>query len=307
MKEENKVLNKVKLGIAPIGWTNDDLPELGGHIPFEQCISEMSEAGYTGSEVGNKYPTDPAELKAALEPKGLQICAKWQSVWFTEDGRYEESITEFKKGATFLAAMGANCINVCECGHCIQGLDLPVLGAEKPIFTEAQWQTLAKGLNECGQIAKEMGLKLVYHHHMGTGVQTRAEVDKLMSMTDENLVYLLADTGHIYISGDDPVALVKDYISRIKHVHLKDIRDNVLAKVKAENLSFLTGVKQGVFTVPGDGSINFDPIFKILDKADYEGWWVVEAEQDPDKANPLEYAKKAMTYIEEHAKLTIAI
>jgi inosose dehydratase len=152
-------------------------------------------------------------------------------------------------------------------------------------------------------LAKEKGMKLVYHHHMGTGVQTETEIDKLMELTDPNLVYLLYDTGHLVCSGEDHLKILKKHINRIKHVHLKDVRANLVAKVKAENISFLDGVRLGMFTVPGDGNIDFVPIFKILQDENYEGWFIVEAEQDPAKADPLEYAQIARKYIKEKASM----
>jgi inosose dehydratase len=301
-KEGAKMLNNVKLGIAPIAWTNDDLPELGGEIPFERCISEMAEAGFQGSEVGNKYPRDPAVLKKSLKPLGLQIASAWLSVYFTEDGREDETLRAFDAHARFLKEMGAKVIVVCECGHCIQGKPLPVLGKDKPVFTQAQWKRLFAGLEEIGKMAGDIGMKIVYHHYMGTGVQTRSEIDKLMEGTDPALVYLLSDTGHITFSGDSALSVIKDYVTRIKHVHLKDIRPSVLKEVKAKGLSFLDAVKAGVFTVPGDGCIDYKPIFKVLSDNAYEGWFIVEAEQDPVRANPLEYAKKAYKYITETIK-----
>lgn len=291
------MLKNVKLGIAPIAWTNDDLPELGGNIPFEQCISEMAQAGFQGSEVGNKYPRDTKVLKKALQPYRLQIASAWLSVYFTEEGREEETLKNFDAHAKFLKEMGAKVIVICECGHCIQGKKLPVLGKDKPIFSETQWKKLFSGLENIGKKAKDMDMKIVYHHHMGTGVQTRAEIDKLMENTDSSLVYILSDTGHITFAGDSALSLVEDYIKRIKHVHLKDIRPNVLKEVKEKGLSFLDAVKAGVFTVPGDGCIDYKPILKCLADNKYEGWFIVEAEQDPEKANPLEYAKKAFNYI----------
>lgn len=291
------MLDKVKLGIAPIAWTNDDLPELGGEIPFQQCIREMAQAGFKGSEVGNKYPKDPAVLKKALAPLGLEIASAWLSVYFTEEGREEGSLKAFDAHAKFLQAMGAQVIVICECGHCIQGKPLPVLGKDKPVFNQKQWKMLYDGLEKIGKKAIDMGMKIVYHHHMGTGVQTRAEIDQLMHNTDPALVYLLSDTGHITFTGDSALSLVNDYIKRIKHVHLKDIRPDILRAVKEKNLSFLEAVKAGVFTVPGDGCIDYRPIIKCLSDNNYQGWFVVEAEQDPAKANPLEYAKKAYKYI----------
>lgn len=295
-------MSQIKLGIAPIAWTNDDLPELGSENSFEQCIAEMAIAGFSGSEVGNKYPRDTVILKKALDSKNLQIASAWFSSFLTTKP-FIETQEAFIAHRDFLHEMGAKVIVVSEQGHSIQGkMNTPVF-EEKPVFTEEEWTALADGLNQLGRIALERGMKLVYHHHMGTGVQTAAEIDKLMRLTEPKLVYLLYDTGHLTFSGEDNIAVLKKYLPRIKHVHLKDVRQDVLNRVRAEKLSFLQGVREGVFTVPGDGVIDFAPIFAILAQGQYEGWYVVEAEQDPQKANPLEYAKKARKYIQEVAGL----
>jgi len=288
---------KIRLAIAPIGWTNDDLPELGGQIPFEQCVSEMALAGFEGSEVGNKYPKDPAVLNKALAMRGLTICNAWFSSFLTTKP-YEEVEKDFIKHRDFLFAVGARVIGAAEQGHSIQGQNLSVFD-KKPSFTDEEWKRLCTGLNRLGERAKEKGMSLTYHHHMGTGVQTAAEIDRLMEGTQAGLLDLLYDTGHLVFSGEDHLAVLATWGKRIKHVHLKDVRPNVVAKVRKDKLSFLTAVKSGAFTVPGDGSIDFVPVFKGLEKAGYEGWWVVEAEQDPALANPLEYALKARKYIRE--------
>lgn len=293
-------MNKIKLAIAPIGWTNDDLPELGGEIPFEQCVSEMALAGFVGSEVGNKYPRDTDVLKKALEMRGLQICNAWFSTFLTTKP-YEEVERDFVEHCTFLKTMGAKMVGVAEQGNSIQGRqDLPVFDA-KPVNSEEEWKKLCDGLNKLGAKAKEMGMSLTYHHHMGTGVQTAGEIDRLMEGTDSELVGLLYDSGHLVFSGEDEIAVLKKWLPRIRHVHLKDVRKEKREEAIADKWSFLKGVKEGVFTVPGDGCINFEPIFTILKEADYHGWWVVEAEQDPALANPLEYALKARAYIRENA------
>jgi len=290
--------NKVKLGIAPIAWTNDDMPDLGKENTFDQCLSEAALAGFKGTEVGNKYPKNVDVLKKALELRGLEIASAWFSSFLTTKP-YEETKVEFIKHRDFLHALGADVIVVAEQGHSVQGeIDTPVFDG-KYLFNEEEWKLLGDGLNKLGKLAKDKGMKIVYHHHMGTGVQTTAEIDKLMSITDENLVYLLFDSGHLVYSGEDQIAILKKYINRIKHVHLKDIRPEIVNKVKIEKLSFLKGVREGAFTVPGDGSIDFKPIFKILEENNYEGWLIVEAEQDPAKANPFEYAVKARKYIKE--------
>jgi inosose dehydratase len=291
--------SKIKLGIAPIGWTNDDMPELGGEIPFEQCISEMAQAGFTGTEVGSKYPKSPEALLAALKPHNLQIASQWFSAFFSVQADPTPTVDAFRQHMNFLKALGAKVVVISEQGHSIQGQMHTPLFEKKPTLNNQEWQWLAKGLNTIGKIAIENDMKIVFHHHMGTVVQTKKEIDKLMELTDPDLVFLLVDTGHISYSGDDPVELLRDYRKRIKHIHLKDIRKNIVEKVKKEKLSFLEGVKLGAFTVPGDGSIKFEPIFKEIEKMNYEGWLLVEAEQDPAKANPLVYAKKARDYIKK--------
>ncbi|MCD4837555.1 myo-inosose-2 dehydratase [Neobacillus sedimentimangrovi] len=288
----------VKLGIAPIGWTNDDMPELGGEVTFEQCISEMALAGFTGSEVGNKYPRNTEVLKKALSLRGLEIASAWFSAFLTSRP-LEETVEAFKEHRDFLHEMGAKVIVVSEQGNSIQGkMEIPLF-EKKPVFTEEEWRLLVDGLHVLGELAAERGMKIVYHHHMGTGVQTTAEIDRLMEETDPEKVSLLYDTGHLVFSGEDHLHVLNKHMGRIHHVHLKDVRMEVAHKVHEESMSFLQAVKSGVFTTPGDGCIDFKPVFEALDAAGYEGWFVVEAEQDPTIANPLEYALKARQYIRE--------
>lgn len=291
--------NDIRLAIAPIGWTNDDMPELGGEIPFEQCISEMALAGFEGSEVGNKYPRDPERLNKALKLRGLTICNAWFSSFLTTKSLVEVE-KDFIKQCDFLFAVGARVIGAAEQGNSIQGKPLPIFDA-KPRFTNEEWKRLTEGLNHLGTIAKKKGMQLVYHHHMGTGVQTTEEIDRLMEMTDPELVGLLYDTGHLVFSGEDHLAILHKYLKRIKHVHLKNVRFEVMEKAEKEKWSFLQAVRNGVFTVPGDGGLDFVPVFDALKSGGYKGWWVVEAEQDPAKANPLEYALIARKYIKDKA------
>ncbi len=293
--------NKVKLGIAPIAWTNDDMPDLGAENTFEQCISEMALAGFTGCEVGNKYPKDTKVLKKALDLRGMQICNAWFSTFLTTKP-YEETEAEFIKHITFLKEMGAKVVGISEQGHSIQGTDKSIFD-DKYIMNDEEWELLCTGVNKLGKVAKDMGITLTFHHHMGTVVQTAAEIDRLMENTDPEYFNLLFDSGHLAYCGEDYMYVLKKYINRIKHVHLKDIRPDVIAEVKANGESFLQGVRKGTFTVPGDGVIDFEPIFQVLADNNYEGYVLVEAEQDPAIANPFEYAKKARAYIAEKAGL----
>ncbi len=291
--------SKIKLGAAPIAWTNDDLPDLGSRNTFEQCISEMALAGYVGTEIGTKYPKDPAKLRKALELRGLVVCNAWFSGCFTSKP-YSEVIDDFIRHLDFMVQMGAKVIGAAEVGNSVQGLQLPVIDA-KPVFTEAEWKTIGRGFSEMAALAKEKGIVLGYHHHMGTGVQTPAEIDRFMEETGGS-VKLLFDTGHlVYSEGSSEAMLsvLKKYANKIALVHLKDIRPDKIKKVIAEKLSFLDGVRLGTFTVPGDGSIDFKPVFDELDAQGFSGWMVVEAEQDPEVADPYEYALKARKYISD--------
>ena len=196
--------------------------------------------------------------------------------------------------------MGAKVVGISEQGHSIQGTDLPIFDC-KYVMNDREWDMLCSGLNRLGKVAKDMGIALTLHHHMGTVVQTAEEIDRMMENTDPEVFSLLYDTGHLAYCGEDYIAVLKKYAKRIKHVHLKDIRPDVVRKVKEEHLSFLDGVRLGTFTVPGDGVLDFGSVFDILEKSGYEGYVLVEAEQDPAKANPLEYAIKARKYIAEKA------
>lgn len=293
--------DKVKLGIAPIAWTNDDMPDLGAENTFEQCISEMALAGFTGCEVGNKYPRDTKVLKKALDLRGMQICNAWFSSFLTTKP-YEEVEKDFIEHITFLKEMGAKVVGISEQGHSIQGTDKSIFD-DKYVMNDKEWDMLCTGINKLGKVAKDMGIKLCFHHHMGTVVQTEAEIDRMMQNTDPELFGLLFDSGHLAYCGEDYMSVLNKYADRIRHVHLKDIRPEVVAKVKENHMSFLQGVRAGAFTVPGDGCIDFAPIFEVLEKTGYEGYVLVEAEQDPAIANPFEYALKARAYIREKAGL----
>ena len=293
---------KVLLGIAPIGWTNDDMPDLGKENTFEQCVSEMALAGFKGCEVGSKYPKDAAVLKKALDLREIQVCNQWFSS-FLLTKPYEEVEKEFVAQLEFLKALGAKVIGASEQSYSTQGkLEQPIFEG-KYVMNDDEWKRLADGLNKLGKVAKDHGMTLTYHHHMGTVVQTEEEIDRFMEMVDPELVFLLFDSGHLSFAGIDPEKVLKKYVGRVRHVHLKDIRKEKVEEARKNSWSFLKGVREGVFTVPGDGDVDFAPLFKILEEANYAGWVVVEAEQDHAKANPFEYALKARKYMSEHTGL----
>ncbi|WP_039067960.1 myo-inosose-2 dehydratase [Staphylococcus shinii] len=291
----------IRYACAPIAWTNDDMPELGSENSFEQCISEMALAGYEGTEIGNKYPRNPEVLKSYLEPRGLSVASAWISLYLTSEP-YEVTAEAFIKHRDFLYEMGAKVIVVSEQGNSIQGKLDKALFREKPTFTEEEWQLLIEGLEKLGELAHEKSMEIVYHHHMGTGIQTTEEIDELMERTSKDNVSLLFDTGHLVISGENPIEIFNKHVDRIKHIHFKDVRPEVKEAVDKENQCFLDGVRKGMFTVPGDGAIDFEPILNLIYQSGYSGWIVVEAEQDPSVANPFIYAKKAKEYMAQYQR-----
>jgi len=288
--------DKVKLGVCCTLWWNDDFPTLDAGIPFGQAVSEMALAGFQGCSIGHKYPSDAAGLKAALDLRGLRVSEPWTSTYFTIGNMRQKTMAAFEETLAHIKALGGTELVVAEFGASSHLLPVDVF-ANRPVFTNDQWDALTSGLDELGRIAGSAGMKLSYHHHMGTGVMTRADIDRLMASTDPDLVHLLLDTGHMAFAGDDPLEVARAYADRIGHVHLKSIRPEVVSRVREEGLSFQEGIELGVFTVPGDGGIDFRPILEVLADAHYQGWLVVEAEQDPNKAIPLEYAKKARAYL----------
>lgn len=292
--------SKVPFGITPTLWWNDDFLNIDIGIPFEQCISEMALAGFVGCSIGHKYPADPAVLRAALDLRGLRVSEPWVSTYFTIKDMQGKTLQAFQQQMDFLKQVGATDIVVAEFGQAVNPSPAVDLFANRPILDDRQWDDLCSGLEELGQLANDNGLRLCYHPHMGTGVMISSDVDRLMENTKPDFVHLLLDTGHLAFAGADPLEVTTKYGKRIKHIHLKDVRADIVRLVKEEGLSFYDGIQAGVFTVPGDGAIDFVPIFQALADADFEGWLVIEAEQNPAKANPLQYAKMARAYLREH-------
>jgi inosose dehydratase len=278
----------IRLGIAPIGWSNDDLPQLGGDITLEQCLREARQAGYSGVEKGGKFPMDPKVLGPILDEYGLELV----SGWFSGELRHGSVEREKRRIAPQLALYQALDVPVmvyAETTGTVQGeIGTPV--AERPRMPEEEFKSYGDKLTEFAEWLRAEGCPMTFHHHMGTVVESEREIDLLMARTGD-AVGLLFDTGHLAFAGGDVLATARRHGRRINHVHCKDIRADVLARLEAENWSFVKGVIEGVFTVPGDGSIDFGPFAGVLAEIGYSGWVVVEAEQDPNKANPLEMAR----------------
>ncbi len=278
----------VRIGINPITWTNDDVPELGGDTPLETCLAETREAGYLGTELGGKFPRDSAELGPLLDRYDLRLVAGW---W---DGRILEREVEAEFDAllphlTLHRDLGAAYVVYADTSkgrH--DGIWRPI--SDRPKLDDEDWPAYGRKVTELAERMRDFGIGMAFHHHMGTIVESDAETERLMSVTGE-AVGLLYDTGHSSFSGGDPVTLLTRNLDRIVHVHCKDVRADKLARARAEDMSFMDAVLDGIFTVPGDGSVDYPAILRTLSDAGYEGWLVVEAEQDPRKAIPLTYAR----------------
>jgi inosose dehydratase len=289
----------IKLGIAPIAWAEDDMPEYGKETTFLQIIDEIKLTGYEGTEVGCKFPHDAAFMKAELDRRGLENITQWFSAYLNEQP-YWMVERDFIDHANFLKATGATLINVSDQSFSVQHRSSTPF-TDKPVLKEAQWKELGDGLNKLGKIAKDKGMKIVYHHHMTTTVQTAEEIDKLMEHTDPEYLSLIYDTGHLAMSGEDYLKVLDKHFDRIAHIHLKNIRKDVVDKCRKNGLSFLKSVLEGAFTVPGDpeGCVDFPSVFKILEERNYKGWLVVEAEQNPYIYNAYDYAVMARKYMKE--------
>ena len=284
----------VRLGISPIGWSNDDLPELGGDIPLDTCLADAREAGFEGIELGHKFPRDPALLRPLLAHRGLRLISGWYSGRLLERSVAEE-LEAVEPHRALLAAMGCTVLVYAETSGGIAGDRTRPLSS-RPRLPDGDWHDFGTRLTELADRLADQGIRLAYHHHMGTVVETADEIDRLMAATGGS-VGLLLDTGHLAFAGVDPANIAWRHGPRINHVHCKDVRPNVLARVRAADQSFLDAVLDGVFTVPGDGAIDFAAVLTALKAANYHGWLVVEAEQDPAKAPPLVYARRGFAHL----------
>ncbi|HXP78215.1 MAG TPA: myo-inosose-2 dehydratase [Stellaceae bacterium] len=289
----------IRIGINPITWSNDDLPELGGETPLETCLTEAKQAGYAGIELGNKFPRESAALRPILDRHGLALISGWYSGRLLERTATEE-IRAAEPHLQLLSDMGSTVMVFAETTGSVAGERGRPVG-QRARVAESQWPGFAERLTAVADHLAERGVRMAYHHHMGTVVETEAEIDRLMRSTGES-VGLLLDTGHLAYAGADPVAVAKRHISRINHAHCKDVRSNVLAAMRQGDHSFLEAVVEGVFTVPGDGVVDFARVLSVLKDARYQGWLVVEAEQDPAKARPLTYARMGYDYLSGAAR-----
>jgi inosose dehydratase len=284
----------IRFGVSPIAWSNSDLPQLGGETSLDTCLAQSKEAGFRGVESGIKFPMEAAVLGPILQRFGLALVSGWFSGELRarslaeEQARIEAQLTTFR-------ALGAPVLVYAETTGSVQSrIDTPL--SLRPRMGDDEFPSYGAKLTELAEWMAGRGVALAYHHHMGTVVESQREIDLLMQHTG-TAVGLLIDTGHLAYAGADVLAVAKRHARRINHVHCKDVRPEVLKRVRLRDKSFLSAVLDGVFTVPGDGFIDYYALALVLADAGYEGWVVVEAEQDPVKAPPLEYSRMGLRHL----------
>ncbi|MCH2276652.1 myo-inosose-2 dehydratase [Thalassospira sp.] len=290
-------------GTNPIAWSNDDDQTLGAEISLETCLSEAGEIGFDGIEKGHKMPTEPAALKAKLDLNGLKFVSGWHSL-----NLLTHSVEDEKKAIQphldLLKAMGCKVCIVCETSNAIHGNDNAAL-SDSPVLPADKWAKFGADVEAIAAYCAEQGVTLVYHHHMGTIVETADEIHQFMAHTGPK-THLLLDTGHAWFGGANPEELASRYMGRVAHIHCKNVRPKIAEQVRNQHLSFLEGVRRGVFTVPGDeeGIVDFEPVLKIAAEHDYSGWLVIEAEQDPVVRNPFKYQSMGLKALRAMAQKT---
>jgi inosose dehydratase len=283
---------KAKLGIAPIAWSNDDLPQLGGDTPLTTCLAESHLAGFQGMETGGKFPKTSQELKPLLREFQLDLVSGWYSGTLL-DNTVEEEINKSLPQMQLFRDCGAACLVYGETAGTIQNQQNVPL-AQRRRLSDLQMREYGEKLNQFASFCRDYGVPVAFHHHMGTVIEDEHDINRLMAATTPD-VGLLFDAGHLVFAGVDPMRILEKHGDRIIHVHTKDVREAVLRAIDRKRDSFLDAVLQGVYTVPGDGMIDFSAIINKLAHIGYQGWFVVEAEQDPAKAAPLEYARIGYT------------
>ncbi|WP_062209922.1 myo-inosose-2 dehydratase [Aureimonas sp. AU12] len=279
----------IRYGTNPIAWTNDDDWSIGGHLTLDDCLSDCRRIGFDGIEKGHLMPSEPEALRAKLAEYGLVFVSGWHSTnLLVNDIETEQQAIQ--PHLDLLKHNGSTVCIVCECSNTVHGDDTKAVLRDRPVLAPEAFAAFGAKLEALAAFCAGQGIDLVYHHHMGTIVQTGEEIDLLMAHTGP-ATKLLLDTGHAWFGGSDPAEVARRYMDRVRHIHCKNVRPAIAAEVKAETLSFLEGVRRGVFTVPGDqeGAVDFEPVLRIAAEHGYDGWLVIEAEQDSAVRDPFEY------------------
>ena len=288
----------IRFGVSPIAWINDDMPELGGDTPLDTVLSDASEVGFHGIELGGKFPREPAALRQLLGEHGLDLVGGWYSGALLMRSAQAE-IAALQAHLGLLEAMGSSVFVFAETSNAIHG-DRGRPLADTPRLDSAAWTSFGAALTEVADYIQSRGLRFAYHHHLGTVVERPADIETFLKVTGPS-VGLTVDTGHAALAGVDAVALIRSHPTRVAHVHCKDVRPAVFERLLRNGGSFLDGVLAGMFTVPGDGRLDYGAVMRALAAIDYSGWIIVEAEQDPAKADPRRYAELGLATLQQKA------
>ncbi|MDP2739784.1 MAG: myo-inosose-2 dehydratase [Pseudorhodobacter sp.] len=291
----------IRYGTNPIAWSNDDDQSLGAHISLEQCLDECAQIGFDGIEKGHKFPTTVAGLQAELGPRGLAFVSGWHSTNLLVND-IETEKAAMQPFLDILKGMGCKVIIVCETSNAIHGADNTPVN-DRAHLKDSEWQSFGAGIEALAAYAAAQGITLVYHHHMGTVVEAEWEIDRLMAVTGPH-THLLLDTGHCYFGGGDPVRVAKKHMARVAHIHAKNVRPEIARQVREQGLSFLEGVRRGAFTVPGDaeGVVDFCGVLEVAAAQGYQGWLVIEAEQNPLVRLPRDYQSMGLRALKGFAR-----
>ena len=288
----------IRFGVSPIAWINDDLPALGGNTPLDSVLADVRDLGFSGIELGGKFPRDPKVLQELLSKYQLSLVGGWYSANLLNRSAAAE-IQALQVHLTLLKAMKCTVFIIAETSNAIHGnQDCPLSAA--PRLPDSDWVTFGRKLTDVAEHVQQAGLRMAYHHHLGTVVESQRDLDRFLASTGP-AVGLTLDTGHAALGGVDTLALIRMHPERIAHVHCKDIRSEIFDRVRSESRSFLSGVLTGMFTVPGDGDLEFASVMQLLAAVGYSGWIIVEAEQDPAMANPKQYAELGLKTLRREA------
>jgi inosose dehydratase len=288
----------IRFGVSPIAWINDDMPELGGDTPIEIVLEEARDVGFAGIELGGKFPRDAGELRALLGRYDIDLVGGWYSANLLTRSA-EEEIAALQPHLDLLKALGSSVFVIAETSNAIHGERQEALSAS-PALSDEEWRAFGERMTKVADYIQSQGLRFAYHHHLGTSVETAEELERFLAVTGPS-VGLTVDSGHAALGGIDAVSLIRAHPERVAHVHCKDVRRPVFEGVKTRGGSFLDGVLEGMFTVPGDGDLDFGQVLRALADINYSGWIIIEAEQDPAIANPKAYAELGLGVLREKA------
>lgn len=288
-------------GTNPIAWSNDDDWTIGDQFTLDDCLSDCRRIGFDGIEKGHKMPDEGRALKATLGAYGLRFAAGWFSTnLLVNDVATEKA--RLKAWIDFTKAAGGDHINACECSNTVHGNDRVAVN-DRPVMSDAEWDRFSRGYETLSEFADEQGVRMGYHHHMGTIIESGADIDRFMAMAGPH-TRLLLDTGHCAFGGADPAEVARKHMDRVTHIHAKNVRPEIAREVREAGLSFLEGVRRGAFTVPGDpeGSVAFEPVLRVAAEHGYQGWLVIEAEQDSAVRNPFHYQDMGLRALRRMAR-----